>query len=213
MAPQSMSTALPPAVGMAGGHGGTADAPDPLDQQGAGGEKGPGAAGGDKGIPLPRLQQVQAHGDGGVLFHLEGGGGVVVHVDDLRGVDHGHPRRQATALLRRSADLSLPAHQNKLQAGPGLGGVEDPADDLQGGVVAAMASMIIFMHFLLIFGFSTGAAGGKTCQIPLSGTGSILQQYTSRHRPGQHPVRKISEFVRANPRPSTLFPINIPYFF
>src|SRR5699024_1652707 len=49
----------------------------------------------------------------------------------------GHPRRQATALLRRGADLSLPAHQNKLQAGPGLGGVEDPADDLQGGVVAA----------------------------------------------------------------------------
>src|SRR5699024_6428532 len=142
-----------PGGGDGGGHGGTADAPDPLDQQGAGGEKGPSAAGGDKGIPLPRLQQVQAHGDGGVLFHLKGGGGVVVHVDDLRGVDHGHPRRQAAALLRRGADLSLPAQQNKLQAGPGLGGVDDPADDLQGGVVAAHGGNDNFHAFSPYFWF------------------------------------------------------------
>ena len=119
LAPQSMSTALPPAVGMAGAMAARRMPRTRLTSRVPAERRAPVLPAETKASPSPAFSRFKPTVMEGVLFHLKGGGGVVVHVDDLRGVDHGHPRRQAAALLRRGADLSLPAHQNKLQAGAG----------------------------------------------------------------------------------------------
>ena len=66
----------------------------------------------------PVLQQVQAHGQGGVLLLLEGGGRVVAHLYHLGGVDDLQPRGQFAdaVLLEHLEDVLPPAHQNDFHA-------------------------------------------------------------------------------------------------
>ena len=148
----------PPGGGHQGRHGRPADALDALDQQRARAEQGPGAAGGDEGVPHAVLQQVQPDGHGRVLLGLEGRGRVVVHVDDLGGAGHRHRPRQPAALGRGGADLVLPAHQHDLQARAGLGGVQRASDNLQGGVVPAHGVNNDF-HWHTPFSRPAGPAG------------------------------------------------------
>ena len=91
----------------------------------------------DEGVPLAVPQQGEAYGHGGILFYFKGGGGVVVHVDHLGGVDNGHALGQAAALVSCTPDLSLPPYQGNFQARTGLGGVQRAPDNLQRGVVPA----------------------------------------------------------------------------
>ena len=100
------------------GHGRPADAPDALDHQRGRRQQRPRAARGDKGRPVPVLQQVQAHGQGGVLLLLKGGGRVVAHLHHLGGVDNLQPRGQFAdaVLLEHLEDVLPPAHQNDFHA-------------------------------------------------------------------------------------------------
>ena len=82
------------------GHGRPADAPDALDHQRGRRQQRPRAARGDKGRPVPVLQQVQAHGQGGVLLLLKGGGRQFADV----------------VLLEHLEDVLPPAHQNDFHA-------------------------------------------------------------------------------------------------
>ena len=106
------------ACGHHGGQGGPADAPDALDHQGGPGQQGTGGPGGDKGVPLPAFQQVQAHGEGGVLLLPEGGGRVVAHLHHLAGVGDLHPGGQLldAVVLQDLQDGLPPAHQNNANA-------------------------------------------------------------------------------------------------
>ena len=72
------------------GQGRPADPADPLNQQGGCRQDGPGAACGNKRVGGPVLQQVEAHGQGGVLLFLEGGGRIVAHLHHLGGMGDLH---------------------------------------------------------------------------------------------------------------------------
>ena len=106
------------ARGHHGSQSGPADAPDALDQQSGGGQQGAGGTGGDKGVALPRLQQVEAHGERGVLLLLKGGGGVVADLHHLGGVGDLHAGGQLldAVVLEDLQDLLSPAHQGDLHA-------------------------------------------------------------------------------------------------
>ena len=139
VAPQSMSTARRLGGGHHRRHGRPADAPDPLDHQGGRREQGPRADPAEtKASPFPVLEQVQAHGEGGVLLFLEGGGGVVLHVDDLAGRDNLHAlgRGLVAQLGQAGGDVLRPAGEEDLHPQVLLG-TKGPLNGGLGGIIAA----------------------------------------------------------------------------
>ena len=109
---------LPALAGDPGCHGGPPDAPDTLHKKRRPGEQGPRGPGGDEGFPLPGLQQLKPHCQGGVLLLLEREGRVVGHGDDLRRVADLHPlwQRLLPTLLQAAEDVLAAAHQQNVHA-------------------------------------------------------------------------------------------------
>ena len=153
-----------PAVpgGHHGSQGGPADAPDALDHQGGPGEQGPGGAGGDKGVPLPAFQQVQSHGEGGVLLLPEGGGGVVAHLHHLAGVGDLHPGGQVldAVVLQHLQNGLAPAHQGDVHPVL-LVGLDGPHNRGLGRVVASHG-VHDDLHFVPSFFSSFSGLGSST---------------------------------------------------
>ena len=83
VAPQSMSTMLPVALGTTGAKAARRMPRIRLTIRVAADSRAPVDPAETKASPLPLLEQVQAHGHGGVRLFLKGPGGVVLHVDDL----------------------------------------------------------------------------------------------------------------------------------
>ena len=126
-----------PGAGLLGHHGpqsGPADAADALDRQGGPGEESSGGPGGDHGVGLALGQQPEAHSHAGILFLAEDGGGLILHLHHLAGVDQGDM-------------LGLPPRENGLHPGPVphqedvaaivLRGQDGPLDRGLRGVIAA----------------------------------------------------------------------------
>ena len=126
-----------PCAGFLGNHGPQrrpAHAADALDRQGGPGEESPGGPGGDHGVGLALGQQPEAHSHAGILFLAEDGGGLILHLHHLAGVDQGDM-------------LGLPPRENGLHPGPVphqedvaaivLRGQDGPLDRGLGGVIAA----------------------------------------------------------------------------
>ena len=100
-------------------HGRPANAPDPLHQQGGPRQQRAGGTGGDEGVSLPVFQHGQAHGQGGILFALEGSGGIVAHIHHFRSVHDLHALRQGAG--QAGPDGLLTAHQHDVRAALGMG--------------------------------------------------------------------------------------------
>ena len=124
--------------GDAGSQRRPADALDALDQQCGPRQQGAGGAGGDKGVSRPVFQQIQSHGQRGVLFDFKGKGGVVSDLHHLRGVSDLHARGQRlfAAGLHGPQHLRRPAHQQNVHA-VFPAGVQSALDDSPGSIVAA----------------------------------------------------------------------------
>ena len=129
-----------PAVpgGHHGGQGRPADALDALDKQGGRPQQGAGGPGGHEGVTLPVFQQVQTHGEGGVLLLPEGGGRVVADLHHLGGVGDLHPRGQVldAVVFEHLQDVLPTAHQGDVHP-VRLVGLDGPHDRGLGRVVAA----------------------------------------------------------------------------
>ena len=99
-------------------HGGPAQAPDPLDHQSRAGKQRAGGAGGDESVALALLEKVQAHREGGILLHLEGGGGVVADLHHFAGVPDLHALGESglSAGLHALEDVRGAAHQQNVHA-------------------------------------------------------------------------------------------------
>ena len=100
-------------------HGRPANTPDALDQQGGPRQQRAGGTGGDEGVSLPVFQHGQAHGQGGILFALEGSGGIVAHFHHFRSVHDLHALRQGAG--QAGPDGLLTAHQHDVRAALGMG--------------------------------------------------------------------------------------------
>ena len=125
---------VPPGVGHHRGQGRPADAPDAFDEQGGRRQQGSGGTGGDEGVSLPVFQHGQAHGQGGILFALEGSGGIVAHFHHFRSVHDLHALRQGAG--QAGPDGLLTAHQHDVRAALGMG-LQSALHDGLGSVIAA----------------------------------------------------------------------------
>ena len=93
---------------------------DALDDQRCPGKERARAARADKAVRLTVAQKVQAHGEGGILLLLEGGGGIVADLDHLLGVDDldAGGKLLPAALAHRAQDILRPAGEYDLRAVP-----------------------------------------------------------------------------------------------
>ena len=119
-------------------HGGPANAPHTLGNEGSAGQQRAGGAGGDKGVALAVPQQGQAHAHGAVLLPAEHRGGIVLHGNFLGGGHDIHALRQLlyAALGERFPDGGLVAGEGDVHA-PALLSLQGTLDDGQRRVVAA----------------------------------------------------------------------------
>lgn len=126
---------------------------DPFDEEGRPHDKGAGAAGRDKGIPLPLRQQAEAHRHGAALVLLEDAFGLVVHRDDIRGVHDLHPVERHGVLRRHPADIRLVSRQeNGVTVFRHRQGCSP--QDFEGGVIPAVGvDDDPQMRFLSVCGF------------------------------------------------------------
>ena len=104
-------------------------------------------------------------------------------------------------------DKPVGRHQNKLQAGPGLGGVADPADDLQGGVVAAHGVNDNFHAFSPYFRFFHHRCRWKNMSDPTVRNGLYLATVYLAAPPGVNTQSAKSQSSSAQIRvPRPFFP-------
>ena len=87
LAPMSSRTIGPESVIIWTASAGRSTPGEPPEAQHRGGHPGAGVPGGDDGVGLAALDQVDRHEDRGILLLAQGQRGMLVHADDLGGLD------------------------------------------------------------------------------------------------------------------------------
>ena len=111
---------------------------DALDHERRAREQRAGGAGGNKAVRLSVAQEVQSHGERGILLLLEGRRGIVADLHDLLGVGDLDALRDllAAGLLQLAQDVRRAAGENDVRA-VFLAGEQRAADGSLGGEIAA----------------------------------------------------------------------------